>query len=243
MRYVMSDIHGQGSKFFDMLKLINFNDKDTLYILGDVIDRGKDSINLLKYIMKKKNIIMTLGNHEDFLIESYKEGICVQNIEYVCEYLEYINSQDDNAYKYNVNNLINMANWINNGGLITAYQLLNLPINERLEIVNYLNNLPLYIELDKYLLVHAGINCLPNLSKWEDIKIYQTKNDLIWNRKFVRNEKFIDKTIIFGHTPTKKITGKYEILKGNGKIDIDCAAAYGGKLACLCLDNFKEYYI
>jgi serine/threonine protein phosphatase 1 len=33
------------------------------------------------------------------------------------------------------------------------------------------------------------------------------------------------------------------IYYGNGSIAIDCGAVFGGKLACLCLDNGKEYYI
>ena len=61
--YICSDIHGQYQKFKNMLKKIKFSDKDTMYILGDVIDRGPESIKLLADIMSRENITLLLGNH------------------------------------------------------------------------------------------------------------------------------------------------------------------------------------
>ena len=52
--YVISDIHGQYDTFMRMLKQIKFCEEDTLYILGDAIDRGPDGIKILKAIMKMK---------------------------------------------------------------------------------------------------------------------------------------------------------------------------------------------
>ena len=40
--YVMSDIHGMGSLLEEMLEKIRFSGQDTLYILGDMIDRGME---------------------------------------------------------------------------------------------------------------------------------------------------------------------------------------------------------
>ena len=60
----MSDIHGRKDRFDDILKQIKLTKNDTLYILGDVIDRNPDGITILKYIMHKPNIKMLLGNHE-----------------------------------------------------------------------------------------------------------------------------------------------------------------------------------
>ena len=47
MIYVLSDIHGRLDRFEKMLRMIDLRDDDTLYILGDVIDRGKDGIRIL----------------------------------------------------------------------------------------------------------------------------------------------------------------------------------------------------
>ena len=64
MIYVMSDLHGCYDKYINMLEKINFKYDDTLYILGDVIDRGDDGIKILSDMMKRHNIVTLLGNHE-----------------------------------------------------------------------------------------------------------------------------------------------------------------------------------
>ena len=50
MIYVTSDIHGQYNMFLKLLSMIEFSDSDTLYILGDVVDRGSEPIRILQYI-------------------------------------------------------------------------------------------------------------------------------------------------------------------------------------------------
>lgn len=67
--YVMSDMHGEANRFHAMLEKNRFSAGDTLYILGDVIDRGADGINLLLEIMQKPNVVMLLGNHEYMMIQ------------------------------------------------------------------------------------------------------------------------------------------------------------------------------
>lgn len=47
IKYVMSDLHGMYDKFISMLKQINFNSNDHLYILGDVLDRGDKSLEII----------------------------------------------------------------------------------------------------------------------------------------------------------------------------------------------------
>ena len=64
MIYVMSDIHGEYDKFIEMLKKINFSDSDTLYILGDIFDRGPHPIKIILKIMTMPNVICIVGNHE-----------------------------------------------------------------------------------------------------------------------------------------------------------------------------------
>lgn len=62
--YVISDIHGNYKKYKRLLEMIDFKDKDTLYVLGDVIDRGPEGIKVLKDMMSQPNVIPILGNHE-----------------------------------------------------------------------------------------------------------------------------------------------------------------------------------
>lgn len=67
--YVMSDIHGEANRFHALLEKIRVSADDTLYILGDVIDRGVDGINLLLEIMEMPNAVMLLGNHEYMMLQ------------------------------------------------------------------------------------------------------------------------------------------------------------------------------
>ena len=70
--YVMSDIHGMSELFQRMLEQIRFSDEDTLYILGDMIDRGPDPAGILDIVMACDNIIALKGNHEDGFVEWYE---------------------------------------------------------------------------------------------------------------------------------------------------------------------------
>lgn len=72
--YVMSDLHGCLEEFEAMLDMIEFSDEDKLYVIGDVVDRGPKSMDLLKRIMGMKNAVMLLGNHEQMMIKAIASG-------------------------------------------------------------------------------------------------------------------------------------------------------------------------
>ena len=70
MRYVVSDIHGNYDLLVKLLMKIKFSRNDTLYVLGDVIDKGKDVSKLLNLLLVKleNNAVVLAGNHEyDFI--------------------------------------------------------------------------------------------------------------------------------------------------------------------------------
>lgn len=66
MRYLMSDIHGDCTHFEQMMEKIQFSSSDVLYILGDVIDRGSQNMELLGKVRSDKRIHLIKGNHELF---------------------------------------------------------------------------------------------------------------------------------------------------------------------------------
>ena len=68
MIYAMSDLHGCFNAYLEMLKKIDLKEEDTLYILGDVIDRGLYGIDILLDMMKRPNIKPLIGNHEDMAL-------------------------------------------------------------------------------------------------------------------------------------------------------------------------------
>lgn len=70
MIYAVSDLHGCYDKYRNMLEKIHFSETDTLYILGDVVDRGDGGIQILKDMAARSNIIPIKGNH-DFLAHRF----------------------------------------------------------------------------------------------------------------------------------------------------------------------------
>ena len=71
MRYVVSDIHGNYELLVKLLKKINFSEDDALFVLGDVIDKGKDVQKLLNLLFGelRDNSVVLAGNHEYELIK------------------------------------------------------------------------------------------------------------------------------------------------------------------------------
>ena len=70
MDYAIGDVQGCFKTLSALLKKIKFNlDKDQLYFLGDVVNRGNNSLHTLEFISSNKdNIQMVLGNHDFYLL-------------------------------------------------------------------------------------------------------------------------------------------------------------------------------
>lgn len=77
--YVVSDIHGCASILKRNLQRINFSYKrDKLIIVGDIADGANELEELANLLLKVKNLIVVLGNHDLFLksfVENGKVGL------------------------------------------------------------------------------------------------------------------------------------------------------------------------
>ena len=216
--YVLSDLHGQYDKFMDMLKLIKFNDNDKMYILGDIFDRGPDPLKILDYIICKKNIDFIPGNHEYMFLEFY-------------------NTYDARLWSYN-------------GGRTTMTQLMKRGEDYLKALYDYLTKLPLVKVHDKFILTHAGLYLPKNQNQYtlQEILSLQNAEFNLWSRSNINNERqYKDYTVICGHTPTLYVDpDQYQmsIVRRKGTIYIDCGATFSdGRLACLRLEDNKEFYI
>lgn len=67
--YVISDIHGQYDMFMELVDKIKLKETDTLYILGDILDRGPHPIKTIRKLMEMPNAICLVGNHEFMALE------------------------------------------------------------------------------------------------------------------------------------------------------------------------------
>ncbi len=76
-RLVISDIHGCAKTLKALIEKINLTKNDQLFFLGDYIDRGPDSSGVLDYIIQlieeKYNIFPLRGNHEESLLEAFRD--------------------------------------------------------------------------------------------------------------------------------------------------------------------------
>ena len=229
----MSDIHGQYDAFIKMLNKIKLKDEDTLYVIGDVIDRGPNFIKTLFYIMEKENIGLLAGNHE------YMATLCLNYL------LREISNDIVDKLSYGM--IIGLPKeWNMNGGGTILKELLNVDKKTRNRIFNFLTRLKLYKELEvgdkKFILVHAGLGNFKKSKKLKDYSIME----LVWDRMDYNKEYYSDKYIITGHTPTQIIDGNDNpgyIYKSGNNIDIDCGCAFGERLACLRLDDMREFYV
>lgn len=232
MHYVVGDIHGEYDKFLEILEKIDLSYADTLYVLGDVLDRGPHPIKTILKLMEMPNAICIVGNHELMAMEGFR----FLNQEITTESVESIDVQV----------LGNLLDWQSNGNEPTIAEFHRLDPEMRLEVLDYIREFSLYEELtvngQKYLLVHAGLG---GYSPGKYIEEYSMK-DLTWDRANYDIQYFEDTIVVTGHTPTQFIEGNPNpgrIYRHLNHIAIDCGSGMpGGRLAAICLETGEEFY-
>ena len=230
--YVISDIHGQYDMFMELLDKIKLKETDTLYILGDILDRGPHPIKTLRKIMEMPNVICMVGNHELMALKCLK---------FLMKEITNISIEE-----LDIEMLNNLVTWQYNGSKSTINEFSQLDPESKQEVIDFINEFLVYEEVSinnkNYLLVHAGLG---NYSPEKDIEDYSL-HELVWTQADYNVRYFEDTYVITGHTPTQTIADNSRpgyIYQRNNHIAIDCGACYsGGRLAALCLDTGEEYY-
>ena len=71
--YAIGDIQGCYKEFKKLLKEIKFNpNQDKLWLTGDLVNRGPNSLDVIKYVMELgSSAITVLGNHDFYLLATY----------------------------------------------------------------------------------------------------------------------------------------------------------------------------
>lgn len=71
--YVIGDVHGQFQALMKLLDQLNYHESDELWFVGDLINRGPDSLPVLKWVtgLPEKNNHIVLGNHDISLLYQY----------------------------------------------------------------------------------------------------------------------------------------------------------------------------
>ena len=245
--YVCSDIHGRYDRYLKLFKYIK--DEDTLYILGDVIDRHKGGIKILQDIMKRDNVVLLRGNHEDFMVNSF--------------FVDY----EENLLMTKHNDRLYLWLMDNNGGKKTYDEFIKLSEDKQIEIYEFLKKLPLIVNIEvndnKFYLGHAStINCDKEIAYERDLTFFQSEI-LLWDSPFDGRNIFPqveeNKYYIHGHVYVQRIRKKYaqkakrkneyEYYQKDSTICIDGGCALPReydeqtRLILLRLDDFKYEYI
>ena len=215
--YVCSDLHGAYPVYQAIISQLK--EKDKLYILGDVIDRGTDGIKILQDVMKRKEkgqVEFLIGNHELMMIQS----LFLANEKVKQDWLS-----------------------SSNGGNLTLESFEKLKSDEKNKIREFLLDSYVYknieINSQNIHLVHAKSiqDKNDNSNKTVREMLAEGKEKLLgealWTRDAdgKRPHKNSAKSGIFtviGHSPTRKNMIEYK----NGALDIDCGAG-GDEIASL----------
>lgn len=194
-QFAISDIHGC-SKTLKKLVLdeIKLSKTDKLYLLGDYINKGPDSKGVIDFIRDLRgdgfDIQCLRGNHEQYLLDG----------------LEY--SWEEIAFR-------------NRGGKETLASFSVDAIHKiPQKYLDFISALPFYIETEKYLLIHAGLNFDledPYKDEFSMLNIRRMEIDL---------EKTGDKCIIHGHVPTPYQEIETALNFKNHHISIDAGCVY-----------------
>ncbi len=229
MTYVVSDIHAEYALFMRLLELIKFSDGDVLISCGDMIDKGKDSVRLLKFIKNMPNARCINGNHE-YTFLKYYWGLMRESPENFGAVLA------------------KLKEYFPNDGSLLDW-----------EIIDWVESLPFFIEEKDYLCVHAGIpldaggRTVPPETATREQLVYDRN---FKNPQVVVNDS---KCVLFGHTPTSYILPdrsskiiayrRREAPKETHnitdfyKIHLDTGTWLDGVLGCFCIENCRVYYV
>lgn len=230
--YVVGDIHNEYEKFCNILKQIRLKGDDTLYLLGDVFDRGGEDANpadtYFELLKLKEQCIWIRGNHDHWLAD------------YIYRYYITKESKRWKLLPYTYNSFALLAE------RLTDIDMLNL--------ADHIMTLPLQCELrignTCYLLAHA-LTSSPDLPKERNAYYMMADRE---------PEDFITTGIrgyisLLGHQLTNNLLsckdGHYLDAKGksiwvNDKENVyylDCGCGFAdGYLACLCLETGERFY-
>jgi serine/threonine protein phosphatase 1 len=174
--FAIGDIHGSFDQLQDLMQKIPIDfATDTLVFIGDYIDRGPGSVEVVDYLLDlQKQVPQTIflkGNHEDML-EKYLDGT--------------------DRFTYLLNGGQKTLDcYLSNTDRTDGYPI---PTGH----MEFFKSLRLYYETESYIFVHAGLRPKVPLAS-------QEPEDLLWIRdKFIYSRYYFGKPVVFGHTPLEK---------------------------------------
>lgn len=235
MVYVISNLYGCYDKWLHMLKEIKFTDSDDMYVLGDVVDYGDEPMEILLDMMERHNVYPIMGEHE-YKFLSFVKDFPIDG------------SMDKFASTLSSENVSEFTKWIKDGGRSTFEGYMKLGSENRGAVIEYLDEFMLYdtcvVGDNRFVFVHSGIKNFDSHKNMDDYDI----SDFLFDNATENINYYSDRYVVVGHTPTFALNeGKAgKIFIKNRFINVDCGCYYhtsGGRLGCLRLNDFQEFYV
>jgi len=230
MTYVLSNLYGRFDKYEKLVKKINLKDSDTLYILGNIVDYGEDSIKLVNELAAQYNVYSVLGEHD------YKAYLLLSEFDRIIK--------EGGAPSVSFSK--EMIEWAQNGSQATLEAFKSAESDDKEGFLDYLSDLPVFEEATlkngkEYVLTCRGID---NFDKSKDLYDYEL-DDFLNGYLDIEKVYYSDKTMVVGyldyeHTPAGR-AGK--ISAKNNNIALACDMSENDEVVCLCLETNDEYYI
>ena len=215
--WAVGDVHGHADTLLALLDSLNLSSRDRVVLLGDLVDRGPRSCEVIRIARENPQIFSVLGNHEEMMLNSFD----VDNIETMTA---------------------QQTNWFYVGGRATNQSYIDEFTNSQGDIDDFdlrmrvgkdlawLDSLPHHIVLDDFRLVHAGY------SPWDGDLDLQSTDTLMWIRgEFHNSITPVDekRTVVFGHSTVLGFGLKQtEIWKSEAELENSRPAAIGIDSCC-----------
>lgn len=232
--FVISDIHSHYDQMIDALEKNGYskdNENHHLLVIGDVFDRGEQAVDVLEYLYRlacEKKATIIVGNHDLFLLK-FLEGDILS---------AYFNIEH-NGFGKTLESLSGRS--IEDADLeeIRRCIIQNYPY-----LSSWIASWPYYLEIDKYVFVHGGIE--GDNPNW---KTTQEKYDLVWSHEDTQPD-LPGKIVVAGHTRIPTVRYKtndykalfnehpevFDILYLENKILIDRFVEVSNEINVLILD-------
>ena len=216
--YIIGDVHGCFNTLLELIKQFPNKEKSQICFVGDVIDRGLFSCDVVELIMQN-DYKMVMGNHERRLLS--------------------------NKFEFLNNKVPFDRSWFfGNGGEATYRSYLGQSVEFKQRHVDFLESRPVYLEFKDYktqngehlVVSHSAVG-----NMWE------LRNDKYASEEFKRHllsgrgdEMQVEGMFnVYGHTPVKEV----KFYKNSADIDTGCVFNEVGydKLSALEFPSMKIY--
>lgn len=175
--WVIGDVHGHFEELQRLLENLELGENDKVLFVGDLIDRGPGSAQVIQLIRKDERLFSVKGNHERMMISA-------------------ISSLRDKS---------SVAQWLYNGGEQTMDSFEQTydkqSMNQLKEVVEWMKALPTEIVLDQHRIVHAGYDPRRPIDEQDEGSLLWIRDVFLLHQGIIDS----DRQIVFGHTPTQKI--------------------------------------